>query len=153
MRRSDREITAQEEIWEIVHSAEICHLGLCSDNWPYVVPLNLGVAGETLYFHCAAEGTKLDLLRANANACFQIEGQVETVSNDKACGWSVRYESVIGFGQLSIVEDDEEKLKAIAALVGQYTDQAVEYPERVSANTIILRLDVQSITGKRSTGS
>ena len=153
MRRDDREITDREEIWEIVRSAEICHLGLCSEGWPYVIPLNYGVVGEALYFHCAAEGTKLELMRANPNACFQIEANVEMIPNDMACGWSVRYVSVVGFGGLSLVEDDEEKLKAIAALIGQYTDREVELPERVSANTLVLRLDVQSMTGKRSMGS
>ena len=65
MRRRDREITDREKMLEIVAECDCCRLGLVDNGEAYIVPMNFGFedAGSalTLYFHCAAEGRKLDL--------------------------------------------------------------------------------------------
>ena len=66
MRRRDREITDREKMLEIVAECDCCRLGLVDNGEAYIVPMNFGFedAGSalTLYFHCAAEGRKLDLI-------------------------------------------------------------------------------------------
>ena len=153
MRRKDREIVDSERIWEVLRSAKICRVAFCSENWPYIVPMNFGILGGKLYFHCASAGTKLDLLKANPNVCFEVEVDVEVIPGEQACGWSARYQSVIGFGRAFVVEDLEEKRAGIRALLAQYSDRELEIPQRISPETVILRVDVHSLTGKESTGS
>ena len=34
-----------------MRTAQICRLGLCKDNRPYIVPVNFGYDGEHIYFH------------------------------------------------------------------------------------------------------
>jgi len=152
MRRQDRVIVNQEQLWTILRSVEVCRVAFCHEGWPYIIPMNFGCLDGKLYFHCASSGTKLDLLQANPNVCFEVEANIEIVPGAEACNWSVRYESVIGFGRASIVEKAEEKRAAIQALLAQYTDQEIEVPEHVSPATVILRIDVDSLTGKKSTG-
>jgi nitroimidazol reductase NimA-like FMN-containing flavoprotein (pyridoxamine 5'-phosphate oxidase superfamily) len=160
MRRRDREIVDPERIWEILRSSEVCRVAFCSEDWPYIVPMNFGILDEKLYFHCASAGTKLDLLTANPNVCFEAEANVEIRPGDRACSWSVCYRSVIGFGRASVVEDLEERRAGLNALLAQYasgelaqyTVGDIEVPQQISPDMLILRVDIYSLKGKESTG-
>jgi len=79
MRRQDRKIADLERIWEILRTGEVCRVAFCGDDWPYIIPMNFGILDEKLYFHCAPDGTKLDLLKANPNVCFEVEANVEVI--------------------------------------------------------------------------
>jgi len=157
MRRQDREIVDTARVWEIIRNAEVCRVAFCGGDWPYIVPMSFGVLDETLYFHCASAGVKLDLLKANPNVCFEVESRVQVIPGDQACGWSVCYQSVIGFGRASVVEDLDEKRAGLKALLSQYrvlaqsSDRETEIPQHISSETTILRIDIHSLTGKEST--
>ena len=164
MRRKDCEIVDDKRMWEVLRSANVCRVAFCHEGWPYIVPMNFGCLEGKLYFHCASEGTKLDLLNANPNVCFEVAVNVEIVPGADACNWSVRYESVVGLGRMSIVEDPEERRAGLEALLAQckalaqskrsaqQTDRSGELPEHVSAATVVLRVDIESMTGKESAG-
>ena len=163
MRRHNLEIVDEKRIWEILRAADVCRVALCRDGWPYIVPMNFGILDKKLYFHCASEGTKLDLLKANANVCFEAESRVEIAPGADACNWSVRYQSVIGWGRISIVEGMEERRAGLKALLAQYevlaqhselakdSNADVKLPQRISESMVVLRIDVVSLTGKEST--
>ena len=71
MRRSDREITSESGVRDILDEGRIMHLGLFDDAYPYVVPLHYGYEyadGKlTLYAHSARAGHKLDLIERSYN--------------------------------------------------------------------------------------
>ena len=158
MRRQDRQIGDEERIWEILRSAVVCRVAFCDEGWPYIVPMNFGCLDGKLYFHCAPKGTKLDLLKANPNVCFEVDVNVEIVPGAEACNWSVRYQSVVGLGRMSIVEELEEKRAGLKALLAQSSGLAqspsadIEIPEHISEAIVILRVDIESLTGKESAG-
>ena len=60
MRRKDKEITDRNAIESIIAKSRICRLAMVDDAGPYIVPLCFGFRNNTLYFHSAAEGKKLD---------------------------------------------------------------------------------------------
>ena len=157
MRRQERQIGDEERIWEILRSAVVCRVAFCGEGWPYIIPMNFGCLDGKLYFHCASEGTKLDLLKANPNVCFEVDVNVEIVPGVEACGWSVRYQSVIGLGRVSIVEELDEKRAGLKALLAQSSGLAhssnagIEIPQHIPAEMVILRVDIESLTGKEST--
>jgi len=153
MRKQDRQIGDEERIWEILRSAEVCHVAFCDEGWPYIVPMNFGCLDGKLYFHCASAGTKLDLLKANPKVCFEVEIDVKIIPGADPCGWSVRYRSVIGFGRISVVKELEERRAGVKALLSHYTDREMGIPQHISAETVILRVDIESLTGKESSGS
>lgn len=157
MRRQAREILDPEHVWEILRKAKVCRVALCSEDWPYIVPMNFGILDEKLYFHCASAGTKLDLLKSNPNVCFEVEANVEIVPGTQACSWSVRYQSVIGFGRASVVVDLEERRAGLNALLAQYIvaqhdDREIEIPQQIPPEMLILRVDIHSLKGKESNG-
>ena len=150
MRRKDKEIRDIATIEDIIRKASVCRLGLCDNGMPYVVPLCFGYKDKTLYFHCAREGKKLDILRKNNNICFEIDIDYEPIKTKEACKCSIKYQSVIGFGKALLIEDVESKRKAFDIIMQNYSDGSFEYPVEAIKNTVIIRVEVESMTGKKS---
>jgi nitroimidazol reductase NimA-like FMN-containing flavoprotein (pyridoxamine 5'-phosphate oxidase superfamily) len=150
MRRKDQEITADDEIEAILLQAAICRIGLCDGGVPYVVPLCFGYQDRTLYVHSASEGTKLDVIRKNNNVCFQVETDVEFVRHEVACRWGLKYRSVIGFGKALLVEEPQAKREALAIIMRHYAGQAYSFAEEDVERTTVLKVTVESWTGKQA---
>jgi len=150
MRRAEREIKDRRAIEEILARATVCRLGLCQNGIPYVVPLSFGYADDCLYFHSAPEGRKIEIIKHNPNVCFEVDLDEEFVAADVACGWTVRYRSVIGFGKSRLVEGAEEKRRALDVILGHYSDGVYEYPEGALDEVAVVKVEVESLTGKQS---
>ena len=77
MRRQDRAVTAPEKVRAVIDACEVCRLGLQDGRGVYVVPVNFGHTVEggrhVFYFHGAAEGRKVDLVRRNGWAGFELD--------------------------------------------------------------------------------
>ena len=78
MRRKDREINDINEIFDILTRCDTVRIGFHGESFPYIVPVSFGaemVKGKpVVYFHCARQGMKLDLLKANVCVC--VEGDI-----------------------------------------------------------------------------
>jgi nitroimidazol reductase NimA-like FMN-containing flavoprotein (pyridoxamine 5'-phosphate oxidase superfamily) len=154
MRRKDREITDFNEIIEIIKKCDVCRLALHDTEYPYIVPLNFGFAVEegklTLYFHGASEGKKLDLIRKDNRAGFEMDCSHELVADSKTGNVTMTYESVIGFGIISFVEDND-KLKALDILMYHYpVEKDFELNLTVLPRMTMFKLSVQGMTAKRN---
>jgi uncharacterized protein len=153
MRQSRRAILDTGEIARILEQSDVCHLGLADGNQPYVVPLNYGYrldgSNLTLYFHCAADGRKLDIIKRNNQACFQMDCDHELRLADRACGYSMNYASIIGSGPIERVDDPVERLLGLQLLMRHYSsrDDWAFAPENL-ARTTILRLQAVDFSGK-----
>jgi nitroimidazol reductase NimA-like FMN-containing flavoprotein (pyridoxamine 5'-phosphate oxidase superfamily) len=150
MRKADREIKDKAAIQAIMEEAQVCRIGLSDDGTPYIVPMNFGLGENCIYFHCATAGLKLDILRKNDRVCFEMDLLREIKQGEKPCGWSTRYESVIGFGRAVILDDPAEKSAALDRIMEHYGAAGpFSYPDDVLAKTAIIRIDIESVTGKR----
>jgi nitroimidazol reductase NimA-like FMN-containing flavoprotein (pyridoxamine 5'-phosphate oxidase superfamily) len=150
MRRKDKVIEELAEIEQIVERSLVCRLGLAEKNRPYIVPLSFGFKDSTLYFHSAPEGRKIELLRKNSKVCFEFDLDHEVVPDEEGCKWGMKYRSVIGFGKASIVEDIQEKKKGLDAIMEHYSDRIYDYPESAINNILVIKVEIESMTGKRS---
>lgn len=146
----DREIADRALIDAVIREARVCRLALAGADGPYVVPLCFGYDGASFYVHCAPEGRKLDLIRADPRACVEIDVVDGMREAADACSWGIRYRSVIAFGTASVVEDAAEKRKALERLMAQYSPGACSFPDKSVENVTIIRVEVDSISGKRS---
>ncbi len=152
MRRKDREVTERMEMERIISSCQVCHLALSGSDGPYALALSFGYAeGDppALYFHCAREGRKLDILRANPRAAFIIDRPLGVVTGPVACDWGMRYESVMGTGLLEIVSDPQERRRGLDALMAQHGNRAPAYRPADFDGVLVLKLTVEEMTGKR----
>lgn len=152
MRRSEKEITDRAEIDAVIRRSRVLRLGLSDRGQPYVVPLCFGYDGRSLYFHCAREGKKMQILRQNNRVCVEFDIVDGVAESDQACNWSVNYQSVIGFGTAHVVVDLPEKRDALALLMAQYSGRSFTFPDDALKGTVIVRIDISSMTGKKSPG-
>ena len=85
------------------------------------MPVNFGYdkAGKAFYFHGAAQGRKIDLIRQNGYAGFEMDTDHRLVTADEACGFSFEYSSIVGKGRITMVDDPEEKRHGDQAQQGQ----------------------------------
>ena len=150
MRRSDKEITDKSAIEAIIHKSLVCRLALSDGAKPYVVPLCFGYDDNCLYFHSAPEGRKIDMIRANSSVCFEFDANAEIVEGEEACYWGMRYQSVIGFGKAFLVEDIEEKRTALGIIMSHYSAPSLSFPEDVLRHIAVIRVEIESMTGKQS---
>lgn len=154
MRRKEREITEPEIIESVFSLTDVCRVAFASGNEPYIVTMNFGYQyGERpiLYFHCAAEGRKIDMLRKNNYVCFQVDTDHRLYKGSKGCDWGMSYKSIVGFGNISVVLDKAERKMALDLIMDHYGGRGVyNYNEKVLARTTILRLDISEMTGKQA---
>jgi nitroimidazol reductase NimA-like FMN-containing flavoprotein (pyridoxamine 5'-phosphate oxidase superfamily) len=149
MRRTDKEITEREAIDTIIVRSQICRLGLCDDGMAYIVPLCFGYDGKSLYFHCAREGRKIDILEKNNRVCFEFDIDTEVVRGDKACNFSMRYRSVMGEGRAHFVEEGPSKKRALESIMKQYGDDG-SLGETDLSKITVFRVDIEHMSGKKS---
>ncbi len=149
MIRKDREITSRDEIESIINKALVCRLAMADENGPYMVPLSFGYRDNYLYFHCAKEGRKLDILKKNNRVCFEIDADHEIVMSEKACKWGMKYKSVIGFGNVFFIEDVESKKKALGIIMRHYSGRSFEFEEKEVNRVVIFKVEIESMTGKK----
>ena len=155
MRRKDREVAAPDEIAAILEKCPVGHLALSDGDRAYVVPLNFAwrTAADgkmTVYFHCAKEGRKIDLIRKNPNACFEADCSFSLVKGSSACRWSALYESVIGEGRAVLVDDPAEKQEALDLLMKRYGFEGKPtYEPAELAGVSVIRLDLDEVSAKR----
>ena len=150
MRRKEKEITEQSELLSIIAKAKVCRLAMIDGNRPYIVPLSFGYKDNTLYFHGALKGKKIDLIKQNPNICFEFDHLIETVESEKACSWSMKFQSIIGFGKASFVEHEVEKKTALAVIMSQYSDEHYDFPDKMLQATAVIKVAIESLTGKQS---
>ena len=150
MRRRDKEVTGQGAMEEIIGKSRVCRLALSDDGMPYMVPMCFGYQEGSLYFHSAPEGHKLDIIRKNNRVCFSFDADTEFFEADRACGWGLKYRSVIGHGKAEIITDPEEKRAALDVIMGQYSRSSFEYRDEELGGMVIIRVRIEGMTGKVS---
>lgn len=155
MRRRDREITDRDKMLEIVAECDCCRLGLIDNGEAYIVPMNFGFedAGSalTLYFHCAAEGRKLDLIGSGADVSFEMDCGHALRAADIACAFSYSYGCVMGRGHAAPVTDNDEKHHALGLIMRHYSGKTDwSFDPRALERLTIIRLTVSDWSCKAS---
>lgn len=154
MRRSNREVTERADILAILDKCEIMRIGLSVDDKPYIVPMNFAyeqIDGRIfIYFHCASEGKKLDIIERNNNVCFEADCSYKTLEGSTACEWSAEFESVIGEGTIAKLTDETQKISALDIFMKRYGYAGKPNYKQTELDAVtILKISVASITGKR----
>lgn len=151
MRRDDREIINREEIDKIIHDCKVCHLGMAMNDEPYVVPVSFGYDGESVYFHTALEGKKIDFIGLNPRVCVEFERDIKLVTSEsKACKWTFLFESVVAYGNIVELDGTVERAYGLNQIMIHYSGREWEFDESVLTTTRIWRVKLKTLTGKRS---
>ena len=153
MRRKDREINNIREIENIINEADVCRIALSTENVPYIVTMNFGYSGGNepeIYFHCAGEGKKTDMIRKNNYVCFEFDTDHVLYGGEKGCDWGMRFRSVVGYGYITFINDKAEKERAFDIIMDHYVPgKRFTYDPSSLDKAMILKLTVTDMTGKK----
>jgi len=150
MRRNDRALN-NEQCRALLARAGVCRLALHDpkQDVPYIVPLTYGWQEERLVFHAAVTGRKLELIRLGGRVAFEIDLHSEVVAAEKACDWTVKFASLLGAGQVRILEDDVEKRQALEVLMRHHGYNGdMELPAAALRGTAVFELNIEALSGK-----
>ena len=147
MRRNDREIK-NNEVKEILAHSDYGILSTISQNgYPYGVPVGFVYVNNSIYFHCATEGHKLDNILNNSQVSFCVVGQTSVLPDQ----FSTKYESVILFGIANEVFDDEKNI-ALLEILKKYSPDYIakgkEYIKNRNMATRVIKINIEHCTGK-----
>lgn len=150
MRRLRQQLSDEETIG-ILQRATSGTLALLGDNgYPYAVPISYVYADGHLYFHSALSGHKVDAIRACDKASFCVIEQDQVHPKE----YTTYFRSVIAFGRIHIVEDEEEKLAAARLLSNRYNPNDEEgfrkELEKGFSRMLAIRFDIEYLTGKEA---
>lgn len=152
MIRKEREVKDFGDIVDVLKRCQTIRLGLINQNNPYVVSVSFGldIVDEKviIYFHSAIAGLKVDCITQNNRIC--IEADIFYKVEPTKTGITARYESVIGNGIVSRVEDGE-KIYGLRKLVEHYgyNDYPLDSCKGLNKTTVY-KIVLSELTGKRN---
>ncbi|QIK55891.1 pyridoxamine 5'-phosphate oxidase family protein [Dysgonomonas sp. HDW5B] len=151
VRRQNR-VLEEERITELLINSEygFLSLGTSENGYAYGIPISYAYEEESnsLYFHCAPEGQKLDEISKNNKVSFCVVGKTDPIANQ----FTTLYESVIAFGDAVTNLSDDEKRKALRLLVKKYSagfeEIAEQYMDKSWNRTSTFKIEIKHITAK-----
>ena len=150
MMRKKQELT-QEECISILKSELRGVLSVLGDeDYPYGMPINHYYCEEDgkLYFHGGKKGHKIDAMKRHSKASFCVyDGGFH-----KEGDWALTIRSVIVFGHIEFVEDQETTYRISALLSRKFTDDEAyinKEIDRSGPKTLLFALVPEHMTGKR----
>jgi uncharacterized protein len=150
MRRGEKAIREIEEIEALLEEAQVCRLGLCEDNRPYIVAMCFAKKDHLLFLHSAKEGKKIDIIKKNSNVCFETD-KLEGISpSNSPCRYGMRYKSVVGSGVAHILEDPARKQEALNCIMKKYSGKSCQFPPVEMEKTAVIEIRITELSGKKS---
>lgn len=151
MRRKKQIISMEKSTAVLTHGTSGV-LALLGDNdYPYAVPISYVYDGAYIYFHCAKAGHKLDAIKRNNKASFCVIDKDEVIPEE----YTSYFRSVIVFGTIRIIENEQEKRDATEKLALKYapddtTDHRKAAIDREWGPLCMLEMTIEHLTGKEA---
>ena len=170
MRRKDREMT-EEFGMGIIDKSKYGIVSMIDGEVAYGIPLSIVRDGNTLYFHSAKEGRKVNVLKECQKVSIAFVGdrkipenytkeELDEIVKDESKAvllissvFTTEFESAVVTGSTKLVEDKEEKIKAMRLICEKHTPTKMEYFDMAIkaglSRTNVYSLEIEDITSKR----
>lgn len=151
MRRS-RQALSKDECCAVLERCTNGVLALSGDEgYPYALPISYVFSDGKIFFHSAMEGHKIDSVRRDEKASFCVVDMDDVQSSR----FTTFYRSVIAFGRIRIIEDEEKKMDAIRLLSEKYC--SAEKSEKIDLEIsgawnrfLMLEFEIEHLSGKEA---
>jgi len=155
MRKKDMIVNDPIKIDEIIEKCDCCRIALIDEDKPYIVPLNFAYVRkgdkQFFYFHGAKVGRKITLINRNKYAGFELDTNHKLKIGEKLCNHSFQYQSVIGTGKISLIEDTAEKIRIFELMMNHYRGEGDwKFDEKIVNATAVIKLEVEEMTCKQN---
>jgi nitroimidazol reductase NimA-like FMN-containing flavoprotein (pyridoxamine 5'-phosphate oxidase superfamily) len=119
------------------------------DGYPYGIPMNHWYCQEDgkIYFHGAKEGHKIDALRKCDKVCYTVFEKGYAKEGE----WPLNVRSVVVFGRIGFVKDQDKARRICAELCRKFTDDEAYLKrelQNASKRVLCLELTIDHISGK-----
>ncbi|WP_157251232.1 pyridoxamine 5'-phosphate oxidase family protein [Nonomuraea typhae] len=155
-REKQRAATDRAELYEVLDSALICHLGVVRDGHPMVVPTGYGRIGETLYLHGSTGATSLRSGQGT-EVCVTVTHVDGIVLARSIFNHSFNYRCAMIYGTARLVTDPDERLEGLRALSEHLAPGQWDYTRRPTrkelAATSVLALPLEEASVKLRRGA
>lgn len=143
-------------LYAILDEGFLCHIGFTEGDTTYVLPTGYVRVGDSLYVHGASANHMLTVLSSATQACVTVTLLDGLVLARASFHHSMNYRSAVVFSTGNRVEDPEEKLRAMNALVehivpGRTSDARPPTAEELRA-TLVVRLPIEEFSAKIRVG-
>lgn len=147
MRRHNQQLS-NEECEAILAKAPRGVLAVLGDDgYPYTVPLDFVYTDGKVYFHSATSGHKLDAIAACDKCSFCVLDEGHQEENE----WWYHFNSVVAFGRIRRLTDDDAILGALHALGNKYFPAEYDTEGDIARNfarVAVLELVIEHLSGK-----
>ena len=156
VREPERAQYDRETVYRILDEGFLCHVGVSVDGQPFVIPTSYGRDGANLYIHGSAASRMLRKMKEGVPVCVTVTLLDGLVLARSIFNHSMNYRSVVILGKASLVDDPDEKLKALRILSDHILpgrwDQVRQPNEKELKATSILCVPIEEYSAKVRTG-
>ncbi|MEU6795115.1 pyridoxamine 5'-phosphate oxidase family protein [Nonomuraea wenchangensis] len=154
-RSKERGSTDRDDLYDVLDSGLICHLGVVVDGCPMVVPTGYGRLDDTLYLH-GSTGARSLRAADGGEVCVTVTHLDGVVLARSIFHHSVNYRSAIVYGRARLVTDPDERLAGLRALSERLAPGQWDYVRRPNrkelAATAVLALSLEEASVKMRRG-
>ncbi len=132
---------------------KICYLAMADGDTPCVIPTTFGYGDGHIFMHSSKEGRKIEVIKKNNKVCVTVHTDSQLINGGKGsgCKSTIEFRSVVAPGRAKFLEKAEEKKKAMDVIrAQQFGESGFRYTEQGINDMAILRIDLDSMTGKKS---
>jgi nitroimidazol reductase NimA-like FMN-containing flavoprotein (pyridoxamine 5'-phosphate oxidase superfamily) len=144
-------LTNSKEIEEIIKKCQVCHVAMVDpEGKPYLVPMNFGFEEGVIYLHSSRVGKKIGILKNNPEVCieFSTDYLLRYQNENVACSWSMKYRSVLAYGKVTFIEDDQQKANHMDLIMKNYSPGEFKYNPPSIREVCCWKVNVERLEGK-----
>lgn len=151
MRRKDKGVS-KDIAYELLKRTQEGYLSTISvdTGHPAIVCVNHYYDGESIYFHCAKDGHKIDNIKANNKVSFMVVDDIYVYQMK----YSTKYTSAVVYGRASFVEDKELKKKILFDLSAKYVGKFISrFASEIAGSlniTKVVKIEIEHISAKKA---
>jgi len=151
---------ARDDEWirDFLHHAQIGHVATRWDDQPFITPTTFWYDQKRhqIVFHSNLVGRVRANIESHNRVCFETNENGQLLPSNVALEFSVQYASVVAFGTAHIIEDADEKRRALYGLIGKYFPEMTAGKEfrpitdQELRRTTVYAISVESWSGKEN---
>jgi uncharacterized protein len=151
-RRQDRGFYDHDTVHALLDAAALCHVSYVVDGQPYCTPTLFWREGIRLYWHGSNSSRMLRNLSKGEPTCLTVTHLDSLVLARCGFNHSADYRSVMAFGQARLVEDPEEKRRALVMMVDRFfpartAQLRASTLQEINATSVIM-MDIERASAK-----
>ena len=137
-RKPDRGFYDHATVHALLDAAMLCHVSYVIDGQPFCTPTLFWREGSRLYWHGSSANRMLHNLGHGESACLTVTHLDALVLSRSGVKHSADYRSVMAFGKARLVDDPEEKQRALVLMVDRL------YPQRTAGLRPTTALEIKA---------